>query len=260
MSGSCALLILYNPLTRTVYTACTGDSRAILAQQHPDGIWAPIALSTDQSGDNEEEKIRLQREHPGEELIRNGRFLRMGFFRAFADFPWRSSWEVQDDLGMRFCTHGAKEKTQIPTPPYLTARPVVTVTKVKQPSVLVLATDGLWHQCTNEEVVELVVQWMEAQPGAAENKSMTMTPTTMWWKKEPPPQTTSTPGFDFRQCWDNDFETRFYYERTTLKDLDNVAVHLLRNACGGNHTELLAGTLAARHRSRGCLGMISPSK
>ncbi len=45
--------------------------------------------------------------------------------------------------------------------------------------------------------------------------------------------------------WDN-ADVRFIEERTTIEDLDNVAVHLLRNACGGNHRELLAGTLAYR--------------
>ena len=37
MSGSCALLLIYDPTNTTVYTACTGDSRAVLGQQNSDG-------------------------------------------------------------------------------------------------------------------------------------------------------------------------------------------------------------------------------
>lgn len=34
------------------------------------------------------------------------------------------------------------------------------------------------------------------------------------------------------------------HKAAPLGDLDNVAVHLLRNACGGDHGELLVGKLA----------------
>jgi pyruvate dehydrogenase phosphatase len=50
MSGSCALLSLYDPMTNTLYTACTGDSRATLGAQNSDGTWVPVELSKDQKG------------------------------------------------------------------------------------------------------------------------------------------------------------------------------------------------------------------
>ena len=86
-----------------------------------------------------------------------------------------------------------------------------------------------------------MVKWVEAQPNSM--KEMKMTPNTAWWKSEPQQKVNHPPGFDFLQRW-NEFDVRFREERTVIQDLDNVAVHKLRNACGGNHQELLAGKLA----------------
>lgn len=124
------------------------------------------------------------------------------------------------------------EKSEIPTPPYLIAKPVVNVKKLELQSFLVLATDGLWDMCTNREVVDLVVRWLEAQPDST--KEIKMTPNTVWWKTEPQQKPNYTPGFDFLERW-NKFDVRFLDERTVIQDLDNVAVHLLRNTCGGNY-------------------------
>lgn len=240
MSGSCALLSLYDPMTHTLYIACTGDSRAVLGPQESDGSWVAMALSQDQTGKIKEEVVRLRQEHPGEEaVIKNGKVLGMGVSRAFGDFPWKSSHDEQLDLGKRFFTRGPMEKSDIPTPPYLTAKPVVTVTKLNLESFLILATDGLWDMCTNREVVDLVVRWLEAQPAT----EMKLTPMSVRWKSEPQQEANYASGFDFRKRW-NDFDVRFREERTTIQDFNNVAVHLLRNACGGNHRELLAGKLA----------------
>lgn len=242
MSGSCALLILYNSITNTLYTACTGDSRAVLGQQNSDGTWMPVALSKDQTGENEEEIARLQQEHPKEEaVLTNGKVLGMTVSRAFGDFGWKVSYDTQLELGKRFFTRRPMEKSELLTPPYLTAKPVVTVRKLELPSFLVLATDGLWEACTNREVVDLVVRWSEAQPDSV--KEMKMTPMAVWWKSEPQQEANYAPGFDFLERW-NGFDVRFREERTVIQDLDNVAVHLLRNACGGNHQQLLAGKLA----------------
>lgn len=241
MSGSCALLILYNPMTNTLYTACTGDSRGVLGQQNSDGTWVPVALSKDQTGGSEDEIKRLHQEHPNEAVIKNGKVLGMTVSRAFGDFGWKSSYDTQLELGKRFFTRGPMEKSEILTPPYLIAKPVVTVRKLELQSFLILATDGLWDVCTDREVVDLVVRWLEAQPDSA--KEMKMTPMTVWWKSEPQQEANYAPGFDFLQRW-NEFDVRFREERTVIQDLNNVAVHLLRNACGGNHRELLAGKLA----------------
>lgn len=249
MSGSCALLCLYNPSTRTLYTACTGDSRALLGQQNPDGTWFETALSTDQDGKNEAEMARIREEHPDEEAAtRNGKVLGMSVTRSFGNFLWKSSHAIQLELGRRFFSYGALPKEDIPTPPYLIARPVVTVRKLRegQPAFLVAATDGFWDSCTNRAALELVVRWLETQSDERLRRmgmELQRTPRTVWWKCTPRAPPEYDAGFDFyrRGCG---LDVRFCLDRTTVKDLDNVAVHLLRNACGGSHDQLVRAKLA----------------
>ncbi|KAM3451433.1 hypothetical protein MY3296_005249 [Beauveria thailandica] len=251
MAGSCALLVLYNPKTKTIYTACTGDSRAVLGHQTADGMWEPLALSEDQTGATESEVARLRKEHPNEEVITNGnRVLGLAISRAFGDFPWKTSHEVQEEFDKRFIQGKPKAKEEIPTPPYLIAKPVVTITKLEaeQPAFLILASDGIWDNFENYEAVELVVRWLEAQPESSLEEmkmKLKMTPETAWWKKKPQAEADYPAGFDFLERW-NEFDVRFQQERAVIEDLDNVAVHLLRNACGANHRELLRGRLAYR--------------
>ena len=223
MSGSCALLSLYDPTTSQLYTACTGDSRAILGRKNLNGTWAVEALSKDQRGDHEEEMTRIQEEHPSEEdVTKDGKVLGLACTRAFGDSQWKLPYEVQFELGKRFCSHGPMDKCK--TPPYLTAEPVITVVKITEPSFTILATDGFWDKCENEEALDLVVKWITGNC-------------------QPREEAKYAPGFDYLERW-NGFDTRYLEERATLEDRDNVAVHLLRNACGGDHREFLAGNLA----------------
>ena len=66
--------------------------------------------------------------------------------------------------------------------------------------------------------------------------------TTVRWKSEPQREADCAPGFDFLERWNN-VDVRFPEERATIEDPNNIAVHLLRNAFGGSHRELLAGRL-----------------
>ncbi|KAJ5345599.1 protein serine/threonine phosphatase 2C [Penicillium brevicompactum] len=229
-SGSCALLSMYDSTTGTLHVACTGDSRAVLGQQKPDGKWEAMPLSVDQTGKNKEEIARLHREHPGEEdIIRNGRVLGIAVSRAFGDGQWKWPIQFQKDLQRRFYGPPPLVPTyNIQTPPYLTAEPVVTSVKVDPgtPSFLIMATDGLWDMVSSQQAVNLVGKWLKLK--AAEKKNSTLEPT-----YEP---------FDFGQFWKG-VSWKFVEGRTTVQD-DNVAVHLVRNSLGGNHHELIAGRLA----------------
>ncbi|KAJ3497598.1 hypothetical protein NLG97_g1782 [Lecanicillium saksenae] len=172
--------------------------------QNPDTLWEVEAFSEDQNCANEAEIARINREHPNEDIsVSNGRVLGLAVFcRAFGNFRWKSSYDMQLEFSKIFMSCSPNKKKDILTPPYLVATPVVTVRKLKSelPSFVVLATDGLWYNFENYE----------------------MTAATVSWKKEP-----------------------LQEPRTTIED-DNVAVHLMRNALGGNHRELLAGHLAFR--------------
>jgi len=229
-SGSCALLSMYDSTTGTLHVACTGDSRAVLGQQKPDGKWEAMPLSVDQTGKNKEEIARLHKEHPDEEdIIQNGRVLGIGVSRAFGDGQWKWPIQFQKDLQRRFYGPPPLVPTyNVRTPPYLTAEPVVTSIKVDPgiPSFLIMATDGLWDMLSSQQAVDLVGKWLELK--AAEKKNSKLEPT-----YEP---------FDFGQFWKG-VSWKFVEGRTTVQD-DNVAVHLVRNSLGGNHHELIAGRLA----------------
>ncbi|KAK4862030.1 hypothetical protein LT330_003168 [Penicillium expansum] len=229
-AGSCALLSLYDPITSTLHVACTGDSRAVLGQKGSDGKWEAIPLSVDQTGSNEEETARISKEHPGEENIaKGGRVLGLMVSRAFGDSLWKWPLDFQMEIKRNF--NGPAPLTpryDVRTPPYLTAEPVVTSTKIdpNKPSFLIMATDGLWDYLSSEQGVELVGKWLEPQ-GTEKKKN----------KLEP-----KDGEFDFGRFW-KDVNWKFEEERTTTQD-DNAAVHLMRNSLGGNYHELIAGRLA----------------
>jgi pyruvate dehydrogenase phosphatase len=237
-AGSCALLTLFDPDTSTLHVACTGDSRAVLAQQSPDGTWTAIPLSIDQTGSNEAEIARVNTEHPGESsLVQGGRVLGLMVSRAFGDGQWKWPVKVQQELQARFGGPGLlNPKYKVQTPPYITAEPVVTSTKVipGRASVLILATDGLWDMVSSQQASELVGEWLHGQfagqkkvgPGSGSAGA----------------ESGSGEPFDFGH-FAKGVTWKFERERTTVED-ENAAVHLMRNAFGGSHCELIAGRLA----------------
>ncbi|KAI5275494.1 putative pyruvate dehydrogenase [Aureobasidium subglaciale] len=228
-AGSCALLSLYDPTSKRLHVACTGDSRAVLGQQKADGTWEAIPLSIDQTGSNESEIARLHREHPGEEeIVKGGRVLGLMVSRAFGDGRWKWSGDLQNEFVRRFHAPALRAalKDNTKTPPYITAEPVVTTTVIdsKKPSFLILETDGLWDNLTNQQAVDLVGRWLQ-QPQAN---------ATVDGKPEP-----ARVPFDFG----SDVKWEFEEGRTTTQD-NNAAVHLMRNSLGGNDHELIAARLA----------------
>jgi pyruvate dehydrogenase phosphatase len=149
--------------------------------------------------------------------------------RAFGDALWKWPLEFQRDVQKRF--YGPSPLTPrcpVQTPPYLTAEPVATSTKIDtdSPSFLIMATDGLWDTLSNQQAVDLVGTWLER--GRVEQRNGHMEPA-----HEP---------FGFGQ-FGKGVSWKFVGERTTVQD-ENVAVHLVRNSLGGNHHELVAGRLA----------------
>lgn len=249
LSGSCALLSFYDSNSGLLRVACTGDSRAVLGRRSSSGKWTATPLSVDQTGSNPDEANRMRKLHPGEEhVVRNGRVLGgLEPTRAFGDATYKWSKEIASRLRESF--FGRTQSPLLKTPPYVTAEPVVTTTKVhpEQGDFLVLATDGLWEMLTNEEVVGLVGKWLEGQA----NKASTSQFDSVWTKifgtqnKGLPVEHTSegvsadgqkTP-IRVRQWGINQDDNRF-----VVKD-SNVATHLIRNALGGKNEEMVSALL-----------------
>lgn len=189
LSGSCALLSFYDSRSKTLRVACTGDSRAVLGRKNgKTGKWFATPLSEDQTGSNPNEEARMRAEHPGEDkVIYRGRVLgNLEPTRAFGDAAYKWTKDVQERIQKSF--FGRTPNPLLRTPPYVTAEPVVTTTNI-EPSkgdFVVLATDGLWEMLTNEEVVGLVGQWVEAQNnGSSPAKASSTAWLTSWFGGSP---------------------------------------------------------------------------
>lgn len=255
LSGSCALLSFYDSRSNLLRVACTGDSRAVLGRRSGSGRWTATALSEDQTGGNAKEAARMRKEHPGEDnVVRNGRVLGgLEPTRAFGDAVYKWSREVAGKLRSSF--FGRSPSPLLKTPPYVTAEPVVTTTRIQpdKGDFVVLATDGLWEMLTNEEVVGLVGQWIEGQAaGAGAGSSSPSSQFEAVWSKIFGPPSRPLPveqakadGVDGQrtpirlQQWGISPDAK---DRFTVRD-KNVATHLVRNALGGSNDEQVCALL-----------------
>lgn len=249
LSGSCALLSFYDSKSKLLRVACTGDSRAVLGRRSKSGKWIATALSEDQTGSNPTEVARMRMEHPGEEhVIRNGRVLGgLEPTRAFGDAVYKWSRDVAGRLRENF--FGRSPSPLLRTPPYVTAEPIVTTTKIEPDNgdFVVLATDGLWEMLTNEEVVGLVGQWIETQKSGKPSSQFDRAWSKVFGSQSKPlpvEQGRDATGFDGKtpirlQQWGIDPEAR---DRFVVRD-KNVATHLVRNALGGANDEQVCALL-----------------
>jgi len=167
LSGSCALLAFYDSGTRDLRLALAGDSRAVLGMRSSNGQWQARSLTADQTGSNEHEVQRIRAEHPQSEqttCVRRGRVL--GIYeptRSFGDAVVKWARETQRRVADLFFS--TRMPSNLLTPPYLTAEPVVTRTRLDpgtNPCFLVLASDGLYEMLSSDQVVSLVVDWLQA--------------------------------------------------------------------------------------------------
>lgn len=259
LSGSCGLLAFYDSYSKDLRVAVTGDSRAVLGSRNVDGEWTATALSTDQTGSNEEEAARLRAEHPGEEesVVRRGRVLGgLEPTRAFGDARYKWAKDIQERIARSF--FGRRSPQELRSPPYVTARPVITTTKIKPENgdFLVMGTDGLYEMLSNEEIVGLVVEWMEAkQPqylpaGSRKSNSNNSLWNKIFGSKSTTPNGTSITADNVgltvtvRDVSHNKEAQKQPIRRRpgappphfTVED-ENVSTHLMRNALGGGDIE-----------------------
>ncbi|CAL8581988.1 [Pyruvate dehydrogenase [acetyl-transferring]]-phosphatase 1, mitochondrial [Xanthoria parietina] len=254
LSGSCALLSFYDSRSKDFRVACTGDSRAVLGRLNPNGTWTAQPLSEDQTGGTPSEMARLRAEHPGEpNVVAHGRILgNLEPSRAFGDAHYKWARDIQDMVKKDW--FGRSPLTLLKTPPYVTAEPVVTTTRVmpEKGDFVVLATDGLWEMLTNDEVVGLVGRWLEENP----LKSKTTPSASPSWTRSflggKARSDASLPVNRLhnessqsgqrspirRQQWDITAGD----ERFVVED-KNAATHLVRNALGGRDRDMVCGLL-----------------
>ena len=253
LSGSCALLSFYDSRSKELRVACTGDSRAVLGRRGARGKWTATPLSIDQTGGTPSEDARLRAEHPNEPYVTmNGRILGgLEPSRAFGDAVYKWSKEIQDKLKDSY--FGRSPSKYLKTPPYVTAEPVITTTKIEpsQGDFVVMATDGLWEMLTNEEVIGLVGQWLEQQ-STTTSKATSGTSSSWlssWFRSQKaaglPVEHHDEGGTEGQRApirqkqWGVPAgqEERFVYEDK------NAATHLVRNALGGKDTDMLSALL-----------------
>lgn len=248
LSGSCALLSFYDSKSKLLRVACTGDSRAVLGRRSESGKWTATALSTDQTGSNPDEAARLRKLHPGEEhVVRHGRVLGgLEPTRAFGDASYKWSRELSEKLREKF--FGRSVSPLLKTPPYVTAEPVVTTTKIEpeKGDFVVMATDGLWEMLTNEEVVGLVGKWIESQAGSSSKSSGYFSFLQKGSKTALPVESSESEKNSGNKTpirqrqWGATGTDPM--ERFVVQD-KNVATHLVRNALGGKNQEQVSALL-----------------
>lgn len=250
LSGSCALLSFYDSKSNLLRVACTGDSRAVLGRRSDNGKWAATPLSVDQTGNNPDEVNRMRKLHPGEQhVIRNGRVLgSLEPTRAFGDASYKWTKEVAEKLRQSF--FGRPQSPLLKTPPYVTAEPVITTTKVQpeKGDFLVLATDGLWEMLTSEEVVGLVGKWLETQTSTGSTSQFN----SVWNRIFGASQKNGLPVEHGKESTGDDGQKTPIRlrqwgiskddDRFVVKD-SNVATHLIRNALGGKNEEMVSALL-----------------
>jgi pyruvate dehydrogenase phosphatase len=166
-------------------------------------------------------------------MIKDNAVLGMYITRGFGDGRWKYSTEIQKRMKDNYFTRSPHLGSL--TPPYLTAKPVVSLTEVRPgKGFMILASDGLWDRMKSEQAVILVGKWLDKKAKRE------------FGVKEVPKQSTylqqigsDLPLRSQEACW----EVRT--ESITVVD-DNAATNLARNALGGADEELFRGMLTFR--------------
>ncbi|KAI1367055.1 phosphatase 2C-like domain-containing protein [Xylaria arbuscula] len=236
-AGACALLTLFDPQSRKLHVASTGDCRAVLGQKTDDGKWVTKALSEDCTGATPSEIERIKAQFPDEpNVVQGGRVWGLQPSRTLGDGMWKWTAELKQNLRHHFnglSLPSAVRYKDYKEGPYVTAEPLVTTTQIpdpkERPSFVILATDGLWDTMSSEQAVGLVGRWYDSQQKGLQvvdpkKSKEDFGPVVLGWKQ---------------QC-------KYEERKATFQD-DNAAVHLMRNGLGGADEEMVRGALAFRY-------------
>ncbi|KAJ3915618.1 phosphatase 2C-like domain-containing protein [Lentinula edodes] len=254
-SGSCALMSIYDTDTQILRVALTGDSRAVLGRKvlSKDGKtngYQVHVLSQDQNAHNPKEIVRLETEHPGEEVVKNGRVMGWGMARAFGDAAYKWSVDIQEKLYEKYL--GDRVRSNMKTPPYLTAEPEITSIRIQKGDFLIMASDGLWDCLTSEEAVGLVGLWLANNSHSVYTDSPVKDFARKRLKDEKIYTRDELPlKAPLKKENDESDKTPYYpwwhvAKRFVNRD-SSAAAHLTRNALGGADTDLTEALISLAH-------------
>ncbi|KAJ3498440.1 hypothetical protein NLG97_g1121 [Lecanicillium saksenae] len=249
-SGSCALLSVFEPKSSILRVACVGDSRAVLGKHagsrgsSDDDSFEMQPLSVDQNGENQEEVARIKAQHPGEDnLLDDGRLLGIMVTRAFGDHRWKWSEALVDKTYREFL--GIPGRPGVVSPPYLTAEPAITSNVVSALDFAIMASDGLWEYISSENAVLCVAEWLKEKKQQHQHQQH---PRRLYEDLGDLSRSNKI-ELDF----ENDLRTwKCQPENFVVEDMDNAAVHLLKNALGGKRRNLfIAATMMHEPMAKG---------
>lgn len=149
IAGSGALQAIYDHRHSVLRVACVGDSRAVLGRfESQSGRYKAIQLSEDQTGFNSSEVARIEEEHPGEEGLidpKTGCLHGLAVIRASGNARWKWDDETNQKAHERFWAYKPMPQNANKTPPYLTAEPVISESRIQRGrdcDFLILASKG----------------------------------------------------------------------------------------------------------------------
>lgn len=238
-AGSCALLVLYDPVNAQLHIANTGDSRAVLGSlTSSTGDFHCIPMSTDQTASNTEEVERVKALHPNEPNLitkRDGdccRYAGISVTRAFGDARWKWSKDALQKCERDFS--GKPAPANAVNPPYLEATPEVKTFKLKEGDFMILASDGLWNHLSSEDAIYGVAKWIELVKDNALAEIGSGTPVMVGGGV--PPAGHRAEGISFWEYTKTKAEWFVYEDQ-------NSATHLVKNAFGGSQRQLFTGMM-----------------
>ncbi|ETV71602.1 hypothetical protein H257_13064 [Aphanomyces astaci] len=162
--GACSMLAYAKEDTLVVANA--GDVRAVLASIDASGGLVATPLSTDHNAKHASEQARLVADHPNESNLvmcqsREACYVKGGLqpTRALGDFAFKYEEFNTFPLGPKH-KGGGRFIPQPYTPPYVLAVPEIQVhTLTDADHFLILGSDGLWDDLSNEEAVKIVAHF-----------------------------------------------------------------------------------------------------
>ncbi|GLE03168.1 hypothetical protein PINS_up012047 [Pythium insidiosum] len=160
--GACAVMALV--IDRKLYVASCGDCRAIMAFREPDGSLSVEQITWDHSANDAREQERLRLLYPDDyDIVRE--LGRHNFYVKGRLQPTRSLGDTYmkvRDVNKAPMPRGLRIRGNF-SRPYISAIPDVFEVDLgeRMPEFVVLGSDGLYGELSNEEIADLVDRFRE---------------------------------------------------------------------------------------------------